>query len=264
MGEEPGDAVNDVIDSKLQIFSEKFGSDFVSFEKDKFPKLLNNDSDCALFFLLNAAFKLRGNLMGFYRMVEPYVELDPAKGVLGFEGVKANELLKDAVRKKIFTGLSLFELVPKGAAGLGSVLSEMGGSFGSFNIGTAPLSLKNYKDFAKGKFDLTFSTWLLHDTSGIDDGLHSNVRRSMEMYSIFANLTKLNGYSIHAFGSYVSTLYETFLDFTGLRVVKYLRVSSSPYGFLVVLKKYNDKEMSYEEFEYIYKMLQSRNPIRYR
>ena len=259
------DFAGDVIDSKLQLLSEKFGSDFVVFAKDMFPKLLGNSYDALLFLLANAAFKMKDDVASFYRLIEPYVELDPVKSVLVFEDVKANELLKDAARHKILGGLSAFELAPKGSSQEhAGIIKALGCDFSSFNVASAPIGLNSFKEFVNGKFDLTFSSWLLHDTSGIDDGVHSNVYRSMELYSVFANLTKLNGYSIHTYGSYLSTLYETFLDFIGFRIVKYFRISSAPYGFAVVLKKYNDKEIKFEEFVYLYRMLQLRNPTRYR
>jgi hypothetical protein len=258
---------DEVITSKVQTFEEAVKDGIVLFEVDKFPKLLNNNYDCLPFILANVAFKMKNNMRGFFTLIEPFVELYQEKNIFVLEDIKVNELRKELVQKKALHNLSVFEIIPKDAAEEHSdLLRSMGADFDFLKITETKsvLGLKNYKELISGKFDITFSNWLLHDTSGIEQDTHSNVFRSMEMLALFANITKVNGYSIHARGSYISTLYETFLDLLGFRIVKYFRVASGPYNFVMVLKKYNSKETSPEEFEYIYKTLLSKNPNRYR
>ena len=86
----------------------------------------------------------------------------------------------------------------------------------------------------------------------------------MELYAIFSNLTKKGGYSIHCHGNYISSLYETYFQFLGLKVIDYFRIETGPYNFGIIMKKFNDKKISKEEFDYLYNELKKRNPIRYR
>lgn len=266
MSDSPAE-IDETMTSKLQIFLEKNKEGFVLFEKDKWPKLTNSNHNVALFTVANMAFKLRNDITGFYRLLEPFVELDMDKDIFVFEEVKAGELRNTLAQQKVLRGLDVFELMPNAASDEHiPLLQSMGCTMSALKISAAAetASLKNQSQLVGGKFDITFSTWLLHDDSGIADQQRSNVFRAMEMYALFANSTKPNGYSIHAFGSYVSTLYDTYLDFLGFRIVKYFRAASGPYGFVVIMQKYNNKEISYDEFTYLYQMLQARNPTRYR
>ena len=259
--------IDETMTSKLQIFLEKNKEGFVLFEKDKWPKLLGSNYDVVLFTVANVAFKLRNDVTGLYRLLEPFVELDMDKDIFVFEDVKAEELRSSLVQQKALRGLEVFELIPKTASDEHiPLLQSMGCNMNALKVSAvnAPVSLKNQAELVMGKFDITFSNWLLHDDSGIADQQRSNVFRAMEMYALFANLTEPGGYSIHTFGSYISTLYDTYLDFLGFRIVKYFRAASGPYGFVVIMQKYNNKEISYDEFTYLYQMLQARNPTRYR
>ena len=121
----------------------------------------------------------------------------------------------------------------------------------------------NKKEIDK-EFDITFSNNLLNDNESIEDDSHSNVYRSMELYSIFSNMTKKGGYSIHSNGTYISSLYETFFQFLGFKVIDYFRIETGPYKFGIIMKKFNDKKINKEEFDYLYTEFKKRNPIRFR
>ena len=126
------------------------------------------------------------------------------------------------------------------------------------------LNLQNFNSKINKEFDITFSNNLLHDNSGIEDEEHSNVYRSMELYAVFSNLTRKNGYSMHCHGNYISSLYETYFHFLGFKVIDYFRIEAGPYNFGVIMKKFNDKKISRGEFDYLYNELKKSNPIRYR
>ena len=155
---------------------------------------------------------------------------------------------------------------------LGSTARVSLESLYNFGISNVRLSLysdlfsfeKNFNLKANKEFDITFSNNLLHDNSGIEDEEHSNVYRSMELYAVFSNLTRKNGYSMHCHGNYISSLYETYFHFLGFKVIDYFRIEAGPYNFGVIMKKFNDKKISRGEFDYLYNELKKSNPIRYR
>ena len=126
------------------------------------------------------------------------------------------------------------------------------------------LNLQNFGSKSGKKFDITFSNSLLHDSASIEDEKHSNSYRAMELYAILANLTKKEGYSAHCHGAYISSLHETYFQFLGFKVIDYFRVADGPYNFGIILKKMNNKEITKEEFDYLYAEMKKRNPIRYR
>jgi len=239
------------------------GKDFVVFGEAGYPKLLSGDYDPVLMLLVNSAFVTRKDVEGFQNLIKPYVEAED--GALLFDHLRSAELVKDIEQRKVFTGLSAFEIMPKGASRLHIDFLRNGGcDFSCVKLNEqSTFGLKNYKDAIGRTFDITFSNRLMHKDSGIHDDAHSDVFRSLEMYAVFANLTKAGGYSIHACGNFVTTLYETFLDFLGFRIVSYLKVSDEQPGFAIILRKYNSKEITLEEFENLYSMFKERNPARY-
>jgi len=85
----------------------------------------------------------------------------------------------------------------------------------------------------------------------------------LELYTIFANLTKKGGYSIHSDGNMVTSLFITFFQFVGLQTTEYFRHSNGENKFMIIMKKINNKITIHQEFDTIYTELKKRNPIRY-
>jgi hypothetical protein len=153
------------------------------------------------------------------------------------------------------SGTGHLDFLHKTGAGTATLMAKDSGSI---------LSLQNFSSKANKKFDVTFSNNLLHDSASIEDESHSNSWRAMEIYAILSNLTKKEGYSLHCHGSYISSLHETYFQFLGFKVIDYFRVAEGPYNFGIILKKLNNKEITQEEFSYLYAEMKKRNPIRYR
>ena len=103
----------------------------------------------------------------------------------------------------------------------------------------------------------------MDENSGIKYEKHSAVFSGFELYSIFSNITKKNGFSIHANGSVISSLYETYFQFIGFKVIEYFRNSDGDFNFTMIMKKMNEKQTTYDEFFYIYSELKKRWPTRY-
>ena len=259
--------IDDTISSKLQIFHEKTRNGIVLFEKDKFPKIINSNYNSIIFNIINCSFLIKNNLNGFFELIEPFVEYNQQKKIFEIEETNVNELKKALSNSNALAGTGLLEIMPTNAEKDHlDFLNKIGTKVDSLVVkdDENALNLQNFDLRINKKFDITFSNSLLHDNSGIEDEEHSNVYRSMELYAVFSNLTKKNGYSIHCHGNYISSLYETYFQFLGFKVIDYFRVEAGPYNFGIIMKKFNDKKISREEFDYLYKELKKRNPIRYR
>lgn len=259
--------IDDSINSKVQIFHEKTRNGIVLFERDKFPKILNSSYDSLILNIINCSFLIKNNLNEFFTIIEPFVEFNQAKGIFEIEDSKTSEFKKILSGINALSGMNLLEIMPidakiehldflsKIGANVSTLMAKENGNI---------LSLQNYNSKTIKKFDITFSNNLLHDNISIEDEKHSNTFRAMELYAVLSNLTKKNGYSIHCHGAYISSLHETYFQFLGFRVIDYFRVESGPYNFAIIMKKVNDKEISSEEFHYIYTEMKKRNPLRYR
>ena len=103
----------------------------------------------------------------------------------------------------------------------------------------------------------------MDDNSGIKYQNHSAVFSGFELYAIFANITKKSGFSLHSNGSVISSLYETYFQFIGFKVIDYFRNSDGKFDFTMIMKKINEKQANYDEFFYIYNELKKRWPTRY-
>ncbi|MFH1182130.1 MAG: hypothetical protein V1702_04185 [Candidatus Woesearchaeota archaeon] len=235
---------------------------FVPFGKDHFPKLGSYGG--MLLPLLYVAYSIRKDIAGYKALLEPFAEIK--NNSLAFDEASTQDFLATLESRRALEGPEFFELLPASAEKEHIyALRSMGCNITVLKLSEASqLGLKNYLEAVNGKFDITFSNALMEDNSGISDGVHSKTFRSMEMYALFSNITKQNGYSIHAGGNYVSTLYSTLLDFLGFRIIKYFKFASGENDSVLILKKYNSKETSYEEFDYLYQMMKARDALRYR
>lgn len=258
--------IDDTINSKVQIFHEKTRNGIVLFEKDKFPKILNSSYDPLLLNIINCSFLSKNRLNEFFTIIEPFVEFNLAKNIFEIEESKMSELRK-ILSGIDLSGIDLLEILPVDAK------TDHFGFLGKTKANTASLmakdsgkilNLENFGSKANKKFDITFSNHLLHDSTSIEDEKHSNSYRAMEIYAILSNLTKKEGYSVHCHGAYISSLHETYFQFLGFKVIDYFRVADGPYNFGIILKKMNNKEITQEEFSYLYAEMKKRNPIRYR
>ena len=259
--------IDDTISSKSQIFHEKTKDGIVLFEKDKFPRITDSTYSPLMFNIINCSFLVKNDLNGFFSAIEPFVEFNQQKNIFTIEESKVNEFKKTISNAEILKGIEMLEIMP---ANVGQdhqgLLNAMGANTNSLMIkdNEGSLNLQNFNSKINKKFDITFSNNLLHDNESIEDENHSNVYRGMEIYAILSSLTKKNRYSIHCHGSYISSLYGSYFQFLGFKVVDYFRVETGPYNFGIILKKFNDKKITNEEFEYLYLELKKRNPIRYR
>lgn len=261
------EGIDDTVNSKVQIFHEKTINGIVLFEKGKFPRFLESDYNPILFNIINCAFLVKNDLNRFFNIIEPFVEFNQVKNLYEIEDSKIKEFKKILSNGNTLKKIEILEIMPIDAKnGHLDFLNQMGASANSLEVRNNRniLNLQNYNSEIDKEFDITFSNNLLHDNTSIEDDNHSNVYRSMELYSIFSNLTKKGGYSIHCHGSYVISLYETFFQFLGFKVVDYFRVETGLYNFGIIMKKFNDKKIKKEEFDYLYNEFKKRNPIRYR
>lgn len=258
--------IDDTINSKVQIFHEKTKNGIVLFEKDKFPKILNSSYDSLILNIINCSFLARNRLNGFFTIIEPFVEFNQLKNIFEIEESKTSEFRK-VLSGADLSGVDLLEILPVDAKTdhlgfLGKTMANTTSLMAKDN--GKILNLENFGSKASKKFDITFSNNLLHDSISIEDEKHSNSYRAMELYAILSNLTKKDGYSVHCHGAYISSLHETYFQFLGFKVIDYFRVEAGPYNFGIILKKLSNKEITSEEFNYLYAEMRKRNPIRYR
>ena len=267
MGVDIKEGIDDAINSKMQIFHEKTRNGIVLFEKDKFPRFLESDYSPIIFNIINCAFLVKDNLNRFFDIIEPFVEFNQVKNLYEIEDSKIKEFKKALSSGNAIKGIEILEIMPIGAKNDHlDFLNQMGASTNSLKVNNNGniLNLQNFNSEIDKEFDITFSNNLLDDNGSIEDNINSNVYRSMELYSIFSNLTKKGGYSMHSNGIYISSLYEIFFQFLGLKVIDYFRIETGSYKFGIIMKKFNDKRINKEEFNHLYKELKKRNPIRYR
>jgi hypothetical protein len=236
--------------------------DFVPFGKDHFPKLGSYGG--ILLPLVYAAYSIKKDIPGYRELMQPFG--DAKNNILSFEESATKDFIGGLETKRALEGPEFFELLPVSPEKDHIyALRSMGCNITVLKLSEGKhIGLKNYAEAVNGKFDITFSNALMQDNSGIADSTYSNTFRSMELFALFSNITRQNGYSIHACGSYVSTLYSTLLDFLGFRIIKFFKFASGENDSVLILKKYNSKVTSFEEFEYLYQMLKARDALRYK
>lgn len=254
--------------SKQEWFNKRLRSNFFIFDKNEFPKFTNTSYDPVLFEIINSAYIIKDRLDDFFKVLEPLIVFDDKKNDFVIDGAKAGEIKNMLLSDRILSSLTVFELNPKGTAHL-DFLQSMGAIIpketknGMQISGNNSIKLKNWNDLIKDKYNITFSNWLMDESSGIKYENHSAVFSGFEFYSVFANITKKNGFSLHSNGSVISSLYDTYFQFIGFKVIEYFRNADGNFNFTMILKKINDKVTSYDDFLYVYTELKKRWPTRY-
>ena len=211
--------------SKEEWFKKKLIANFLIFDKNEFPKFTNTSYDPVLFEIINSAYIQKNLLTDFFGILEYFVVFDEKKNNYRIDGSKTAEIKEALLRGKILSGFKIFELNPKGNAHL-NFLEELGGIIpnrvrdNSIPIsGNDAIKLKNWHNYIDDKYDITFSNGLMDENSGIKYEKHSATFSGFEVYAIYANITKKDGFSLHSNGSVISSLYETFFQFIGFKVI---------------------------------------------
>lgn len=255
--------------TKEDWFKKKLRSGFFIFNKNEFPRLTNTSYDPVLFEIINSAYLAKNRIADFFKNLEPLIIFDEKKKDYKLEVSKTAEIKMAILKGKILSGLTIFEINPKSNAHI-TFLEEVGAIIPEKvknNLipieGKDAIKLKNWNSYINDKYDITFSNELMDNKSGIRYDKHSDVFSGFELYSIYANITKKNGFSLHANGSVISSLYETYFQFIGFKVIEYFRNSDGQFNFTMVMKKINDKQTNFDEFFYIYNELKKRWPTRY-
>ena len=255
--------------SKEEWLNKKLSGGFFIFDKNEFPKLTNTSYDPILFEIINSAYIKKDKLKEFFKILESLIVLDERKNDYRVNSSNVDTIKNAVSGDKILSGLTVFELNPKGRAHL-DFLEEMGATItDEVRLNSIPVSgenaikLSNWHKYVGGKYDITFSNELMHDSSGIKYGKHSAVFSSFELYTVYANMTKKDGFSIHSNGSAISSLYETYFQFIGFKVIEYFRNSDGEFNFTMIMKKINEKQTNYDDFFYAYSELKKRWPTRY-
>lgn len=255
--------------NKKDWFKKKLRNNFFIFDKNEFPKFTNTSYDPVLFEIINSAYITKNRFNDFFMTLEPLIVFDGEKNDYTLDGSKVVEMKEVLLKDKILSGLKVFELSPKGNVHLdfleevGAIIPEKVKNNSIPISGGNSIKLKNWNEYINEKYDLTFSNELMDENSGIKYENHSSVFSGFELYTIYANITKKNGFSIHSNGSVISSLYETYFQFIGFKVIEYFRNSDGNFRFTMIMEKINEKQTSYDEFMYIYTELKKRWPTRY-
>ncbi len=254
--------------SKEEWFRKKLRSGFFIFDRNEFPTFTKTSYDPILFEIVNAGYIAKKRLDDFFKALEPFILFEDKKNDFRLDNSKSEEMRDALIKGNILDGITAFELEPKGSAHL-DFLESVGAKIAPETRMEIPvkgpdaIKIGNWKKYISGKHDITFSNELMDEHSGIKYENHSAVYCGFELYSLFANITKKNGFTFHANGSVISSLYETYFQFIGYKVIEYFRNSGGEFKFTIVMQKINDKETDSGEFKYIYNELKSRWPTRY-
>lgn len=254
--------------TKEEWFRKKLRSGFFIFDKNQFPRLTGTSYDPVLFGIINSAYIMKNKLGNFIETLESFALADEENNNYRLDSSKTKELADALIKGKILSGLSIFELNPKGSSHL-DFLEHMGATVPDEVRNSAPatgenaIKLSNWKGRLNDKYDITFSNELMDENSGIKYEKHSGVFAGFELYTVYSNITKKNGFSIHANGSVISSLYETYFQFIGFKVIEYFRNSDGNFSFTMIMEKINEKQTNYDEFLYMYTELKKRWPTRY-
>jgi len=255
--------------TKEEWFNKKLRNGFFIFDKNQFPRFTSSSYDPVLFEIINSAYIAKNRLNDFFNTLEPLIVFEEKKNNFKLDGSKANEIKELLLKDKILSGLTIFELNPKGSLHL-NFLEELGAMVpdkvknSQIPItGENAIKLNNWNNYLNEKYDITFSNELMDSNSGIKYQKHSDIFSGFELYAVYANVTNKNGFSLHANGSVISSLYETYFQFIGFKVIEYFRNSDDNFNFTMIMQKINEKQTSYDDFFYIYTELKKRWPTRY-
>ncbi|MBI2659762.1 hypothetical protein HYX07_01205 [Candidatus Woesearchaeota archaeon] len=255
--------------SKEEWLRKRLRGNFLILDKNEFPKFTNSSYDSSLFGIINGAYAINNRLDDFLKIIGQSVVFDERAGNYRMDASNMEKNKKLLLKDKILSGLNIFELNPRGTNHL-DFLEQLGAAIPE-NVkknqipisGEKAINLKNWSSSINGRYDITFSNELMDENSGIKYGNHSAVYSAFELYSMFANITRKSGFSIHSNGSAISSLYETYFQFIGFKVIEYFRNSDGSFRFTMIMEKLNDKQTSFDEFLYIYTELKKRWPTRY-
>lgn len=253
--------------SKEDWYNKRIKGGFFIFDKGEFPALTDTSYDPLIFTLVNSAYA--SNPSRFFEILEPHIYFDNEKRNFKIDSRNIDQLKKDISSDTPLKGLKIFEMESKGAIhleflrGLGAEIDQNSSArINDFSGGR--ITLNNYQNtFKDKKFDITMSNGLLNNDAYIKYSNLSGNLCGLELYTIFANLTKKGGYSIHINGNMITSLFITFFQLVGMQAIEYSRHSDGDGKFMIIMKKINNKVTSPEEFSAIYAELKKRNPIRY-
>ncbi len=255
--------------SKEEWLHSKLRDDFFILSENERPKFTGTSYDAVLFEAVNSAYVIKNRVNELFNILENLVVFDEKTNSYRIDASDAAEIKNTLSKDKILSGIKIFELAPKGSAHLnflgelGAIIPQQVKSSSIPVSGANAIRLKNWGTHITEKYDLTFSNKLMDENSGIKYGSHSAVFSAFELYTVYSNITKKNGFSIHANGSAVSSLYDAYFQFIGFRVVDYFRNSDGGTNFTMIMKKINEKQVSYDEFFNVYSELKKRWPTRY-
>lgn len=253
--------------TKEEWYKKKTREGFFIFDKNEFPKLTDTSYDPILFALTNSAYSSKPS--HFFELLEPHIYFDNEKRDFKIDSRNIEQLKNDLLSEKPLNGMQILELECKEPA-FPDFLKSLGAEIAPFSLTKISefngkrITLNNYQDvFKDNKFDITLSNGLLNNDTYIKYNNLSGNFCGLELYTIFANLTKKNGFSLHVNGNMITSLFITFFQLVGLQTVEYFRHSDGQDRFMIIMKKLNSKTTGYDEFSTIYTELKKRNPIRY-
>ena len=253
--------------TKEDWYNKKIRDGFFIFDKNDFFKFTDTSYDPLAFAILNSAYASRP--LQLFELLEPHIFFDNEKRNFRIDSRNIEQLKSDLLDKMPLKGMQILEIECKEPSfmeflrSIGAEIESL--SFTKINeFNGARITLNNYKDIFKDKkFDITLSNGLLSNGPYIKYNNLSGNLCGLELYTIFANLTKKNSYSIHANGNMITSLFITFFQFVGMQAIEYFRHSDGQDRFMIIMKKLNNKVTGNEEFNRIYSELKKRNPIRY-
>jgi len=253
--------------TKEEWYNKRVRDGFFIFDKNEFPDFTETSYDSLIFVIVNSAYSSKPS--HFFEILEPHIYFDNQKRDFKIDSRNIEQLKSDLLSEKPLKGMQILEIECKEQAFL-EFLKSLGAEIDTFSTAKINdfngkrITLNNYKDiFNDKKFDITLSNSLLDNGPYIKYNNLSGNFCGLELYTIFANITKKNGFSIHANGNMVSSLFITFFQFVGMQTIEYFRHSDGHDRFMIIMKKVNNKTTSYGEFNTIYSELKKRNPIRY-
>ena len=253
--------------AKEEWYNKRVKEGFFIFNKNEFPAFTDTAYDPLLFAVINSAYEKK--ISKFFDILEPHIYFDNGKKDFRIDSRNIEQLKSDLLNDMPLKGIHVLEIESKEPSHL-EFLKSLGAEIDSnsstkineFNVGR--ITLNNYKDVFQGKkYDITLSNGLFDNGPYIKYNNLSGNFCGLELYTIFANLTKKGGFSIHANGNMVTSLFITFFQLVGLQTVEYFRHSDGQDKFMIIMNKINNKTTSPDEFNTVYTELKKRNPIRY-
>ncbi len=248
--------------SKEEWFGSKLKKGFFIFEKNDYPRISQASYDPIIFYMANCAYQHRQKEL--FSMMEPFIFYDEEKKNFRMEWGDVKQF-----KEKLYSQAPLKDLKILGIGHKDPKFAECIRKLGADiklidlgEIGREKLALSSYKEVLGGeKFDIAISNGALNNS--LRYGNFSGNFCALELYAIFAGMTRKNGHVIHINGNMLTTLFMVFFHLVGLDVIEYFRHSDGNDNFIMMMEKINSKEILSEEFRNIHDELKKRNPIRY-